>query len=1175
MNCPRCKDVVSPDDFYCSSCGKLLKIECPRCGYVNNRSVCRQCKLKLVVQCSKCGQKNHITSRSCRKCGGAIETEHKIESRLNQFAVVAVEFLNIEQLKTGMGKTYESIYNGLFKFLNFEATKHKARLKYISENTCVLAFDQNETLYESSNSALDSAIKAVGFFRNVNEKISGLFDIELKVKIGVSISSVLDRRGIARHERSITTNDDISIIVNPDIYKYNSGKYCFEHLVSIFINNQLTSFYKLDLASIESLRTKNLKKLEEKRVAWDEENYDDDNEINFSGKKRSLMKVSQLDLQYGIEEYVSNSECFSLINCIANKEKGIYFDHAFRRLRRKSLDLNWCKVVIGKSDDITPYGLIRKITREVLEMDKLYADRTDERFLIKQKIHKVVGKNYQELEDLCVLSPTIKKDAFVFKEAVIIQFTTLLNVLSAEKKLVIVVEDFEHADASSIECLKNIFEQKYIRGKITLVISTDKEFRLSSVIPKISHYPWYTKIIIKQETNETVNDFIKRYSGGLEDNFILSKIAEKSLGSMVYVNQGLHYLVDHGVLLKKSNKLFVVSDKIIHIPSSIEDLIYKRTALLMENPDLFGFYLTLVMLGPKVSNDILMQLYKSGVKDKLEILIEKGFVEVLKDKYVYLRYFNLFRKAAIAIAGSEKLIKSAEKLSKVFNVNEEYLHPVTLEYFYYQDKTEEAASLLHSFNELCLDFGDIPAHVKGFESFIGFMGVDMNHFDGSKADKNLAGLVFKSAEVIGKLAYQDHPLIARKYLKIAINAAELEQDREKIIELSSLIVQACNFTDYYQDTIDYLGKITSLVPKEAFDVKHENFELKFYLLNFIKLQALLNTGDLKTCINLAEDMLSAFEFIQKINKNDNKLAKLTGMKEDIFVIKAKAELMAVNNNLVKTLEYLKLISPQKQQLAGVLEVGQDIISGVNTEKMQKLEKLSSKLKTSAKILDESYLYCEFFRIIAKMQYGEWSEVANIAYSLRSLADDLGDFEIVMFLDLVIGMNYKAIGNFKKAKLIYEDVLKVAAEKKLMGVMFLGWYLIADFEVANKRNEEALKLVNKVNMILEKDDKYSKIAVVSFKTLFARILQLNNKTLSAKSCAQQAVSYSDSVSLSFSKVNALILLAELILNLIRKSAEGEVAENYKEELDILVDNINTFIQEMENTHLLNKLKIALT
>ena len=49
FHCPKCKDVITPEEIYCSKCGTKLRRECPVCKYVNpmNHNYCEKCGNRL------------------------------------------------------------------------------------------------------------------------------------------------------------------------------------------------------------------------------------------------------------------------------------------------------------------------------------------------------------------------------------------------------------------------------------------------------------------------------------------------------------------------------------------------------------------------------------------------------------------------------------------------------------------------------------------------------------------------------------------------------------------------------------------------------------------------------------------------------------------------------------------------------------------------------------------------------------------------------------------------------------------------------------------------------------------------------------------------------------------------------------------------------------------------
>ncbi|MDD3149629.1 MAG: zinc ribbon domain-containing protein [Candidatus Gastranaerophilales bacterium] len=1170
MNCPKCKNIITPDDFFCPGCGKLVQIECPRCGTVNQKSVCSKCKLKLIVRCQKCDEKNLVTLKYCKKCNNKMPiADDSIGFKLNKFAIIGLEILNHEELKNDIGKDFAQYEKAVKSYIQMEASKNNAQIKQINDNLIVISFNQDDTMYESCKNSLAFAIECYKFLVKINNKLKKAFNCIFKVKMGVSISNILDRRGIARNERSIIVNEDILIVVHHLIYKNNAGKYKFNHLASIMINNQLTPLYQLDTNFfLETQKEEVTKKISVKWEDMDDFEGYDDYKFEFADKKRQTLSIPVSQAKKELIGICKATEDFKLVNFIGNKEKGIKFELNRVDFLTQNKNMKLYKVFAESDDNLTPFGVIKKIIEGILNLSEFSINHEKRLSYIKSSLTTILGSEFKELENLLTLNGNNKKNIEEIQYNLFNQVAKIINTVGNNKISILIIENFDNIDKASLECLNCLMEERLINVNFTIAIATNIDYKLSDKLYTINNYPCYAKIFLKKESLSDINEFLRGKVSEYEDNFNIAKLIENSCGSLSFINHGLNYIADYDILRLKNGILYITSDEIIPIPNNIDDIIEKRILLLKNSFDLFELYLKIILLGSEFDLNLLKYILSEEIIDEeLRILEEKGFIQKFDNKKIFIENYNDYKKNILKIATNEQLSGAINLLCEKFGITKTYVHPANIEFLELLNQKNDAIKLLNMMNVKGLGIGDIYSYTSCFEKMMEMLGINFNNIKNLKYTEAIKKILTDFALHTGELLYESNPDIAIKYLPIAIMKFEEEKDEKQTIALLSKMTKACNLVGDYEKAINYLSKILSRISSDKLDVKNKNFESKYYLLNFLRIQILYNSGRFQQCIELSDKVFEVFNIIKKNNLLQDKSSNcyMDSIIVDVLTYKAKSELFMLDKNFDDTINLLINTDDSKKEFAEVLKLGKKIIQGADNDA---IEKISNKVIVGNLKKDE-LLYAKIFKILAKIQTESWQIAFNTAYSAKFLANEIKDYQKMYLLDLIIAMFYNVFGNTRKAKNICNDVLKIAVEKKLINLVLCSWYLLANIEFANNP-QKSFEIVSKVNVMLEQDNSLSKLFVVIFKTFLAKILLAKKDINNAQNCIDQAKYITKNYDLKYNNINAFLVNIKIIAEIMKNQKNKEEFAKYHNIFKEMIEKTNESIQELENIALSNKL-----
>ncbi|MDD3013921.1 MAG: zinc ribbon domain-containing protein [Candidatus Gastranaerophilales bacterium] len=1164
MRCSKCTKLIDKNAFYCKSCGNLIKVECPRCKTINKKSICSKCGLQLIIKCNKCEQINSINFSHCIKCNTNLS--ELLKTTLQELVIVLIKISNLNEIKQVLetDDLFNPFKSGIYDLIQAEIKNINASCEEIQKGVIVVKIENQPSFLDSCNTAVNLAEKLALVLNKVNYKLKNSQNISMKINIGISSCKTFERRFSSRPEIAICTREDIDVIVNPAIYHQTKDSFHFKQVVTLFVNNQILQYYKLINKFNKKENDSDSKTVEENSEVQNPDFDKNEVKIDFIDKKRQLAFLPQSKLQLFIKNLIKDEAPKSnFINVIGETNTGKLNNLSVAELKLKLPLHKWFEICCTENNKLYPFGLMRYILRSYFCLDDIVVDKNQEKYFVHNKLSELIGSDSTELENLILIQDNNQRNPEEITNKLFDQINRFFKEITNHKQFIFLIEDFENIDKGSLECFSFLLENGISRRNLTFLVSTTPDFKLSSYIFKLNNYENYHEVILQPDSASEIEKKIKSKAKTTTNSFLLKKIQENSNGSDFYINQALHYLTENNAIKSESNK-------IITIPATIDEIIDARLKLLLENPELSDIYIKLILFGHKIPLENVMKF--NGTTNKINLLVHMDLLEYINNKPVKLKNYNLFKKHLLNLIKKSKLQSISSELSSALGYNIESLDPNAAECLELANQKKDASKIWKQLAHINLLLGDISAFTNCSTRFLNLI----ESFVSDKQTDSVKEIKMEIYEQIGKLSYESYPEIAIPYLKEVINNAEKTNNDEKVIKLSSFIVNSCNLTGNYQDSLDFIGKILSKAPKGSFNIKSKDFNPKFYLLNFIKIQSLFNLGNLEDCIILAEEILPVLKLLKDNKDIDDifSVKSIENMIKDTEFLLIKAKILQLSPDTGDYINKLYLAYPEDSEVTHLLQLFNKVISGSSPEINKKIEILMQNENLSY----ENKLLCSIVSILHNIQHEEWYYTANLAYSTRLIASESRDYQILYFLDLIIGFAYQKINNLKKAREIYNDVLKISAEKKILNIMLMSWYLIADLELIEDKPDVAFEIVNKANVVLEQNRKISKIFSIYYISLFARIFKAQGEFEKAKKCIEQILNLTTKHELIYNQVIFENFLAEILLNLLEnaKNEQNETLINkYSDNINRITIEIENLTQKLNNPVISTKMENPLT
>ena len=1104
MNCPKCNFTVKDSYLNCPKCNKVLKLKCPKCGSIGKSSVCSSCNHIILSKCFKCGKLNASEAKDCIRCGMSITASMALkEAQLDKFAVLSLEMENFSEIQQALENKEIGVQfkNNLLKLINNLANQSKVRVQEI-ENVLIIRFCKDANLKNSCSSAVDFAINVSQSITEINTKLIKLQKPALKVKMAISQGDLSNNTTTYAAGRKIKVFhysekakhilDNIQILVDTIIYKETAEKYNYQALSSVYVKDKILTFYELMLDQILKLPEKKVEKSilhdlpeELDYVYIDQDN--DTNLINFSEKQCSFIKVDFTNLRENITKIITSGIKNPIIAVKEIEKLGKLSVIDKKSYLSKFNNLGICSVCSSRDDKYKPYGLLR-------ELFKAYFDISEYDILINQEeLNKL--PQHGLLRSILGLTPNNMNNPEAPKFEAYDLFAKFFS--SIKNYTLFIIEDFENIDQSSLDIFKYLIENKKL-GNSAFLLSCSDEFHLHREINKLINYNNYFELELKPTSNKNILTTYEKELKDIQNSFFFRKVIENMKGSNFYLQQALGYLVDNDIFKYENEKYSINQNQMLVVPKDIDELIKKRIETLSSDKKLYDLFVSMLMLGNETSLATLKLLNTDKLKNQLQALQNKGFIDITSRNQIKINNYNLFKNNLLLSIDDTALKQIIINLvDKVF-LNLNAPHPVLAGCCEFLNSTKNAFSMWTKLSEVCLSNGDYLGYVNCCNKFLNLIS---NTIDES-TENAVSELTLETYNQMSTTLYKYYPEKVLTYLESLLIDAEKTNDDKKVKNLSNIIIQSCLIMGKYSSAFDYAGKIISRTPKSSFDPASKEFSLKYYLINFVSIEIFYNLGRLEECIELGDEVLkhiTSFD-VKAISPEDFSQKTLKDALKDAQIFVCIAKMLHLNNTTEGQIKNLISEYSEDNNVFQVLFALNCLIKGDISTLSQNLSTLEQKIVDADKLSKILFL---LLKTIILLRTHNWEDAANTAHKGRLIANEINAHQLTQFLDLMIGFSYKNIGNTKKANDIFYNILKISAERGLKTITYLCWYLIADLELYKGNIDKAFTLLNN-SMNIENDPNASKLIIMMFKHLLAKVFIAKNELEKAVFCLNHAL-----------------------------------------------------------------------
>lgn len=1157
MNCPRCNTKIGENDLVCPECKKVLRLKCPVCGAVTKNTVCEKCGSVIINKCYKCGKLNSTAQDTCPKCGMDINASIGLrESFIEEFAALTIEITNFEELKNALksDKLTQKFKKNLYEMIKKTAMQKKLRVQFL-QDTFIIRFCKDYSFLESAKSALDFSIYIAQTVSEINKKLFDAKGIELKVQMAVQKRDVYSKP--SEYKSGLNINvvyssnanahrfHNTEVVVDSYIYQVLKLQYPFQSLSAVYVKNQMVMFFELVLHQIikpeqEELPESNNIKLPKNIDFEPDEEIEDEQLINFSSLNCTFRRVKQSALIKEIEKFAAKNIQNPIVSIRSEERLGKLSLISKEEIQRIFPDYNAVRFSCPKNNKYIAFGLFKQMILAYRGLDEIS-------ILTNPELIDSVSAD-EAVRDLFKMHIEAKVHPEDLRYTYFEAFTKFISAIP--QKTLFIIDDFENTDEGSLDIIKYLCDNKSL-SNVGFVISCSEDYALHRRIYKLMTSANYLEIELKPSSNKSIlTENIEKLKE-VKDSFFIEKVLENTKGSYFYFEQALKYLTNDNVLEIKDGIYTISAEKMIVIPQDLNELIQRRIQRLQTKQNAFELYGSLLLTGEKLPVSTVAQTeIKDGIK-LLKYMEKQEFIRIINDKEIIINNYNLYKDCFIAVCEKEKLEEISKNLLEKIYINIPISNTTKAMLLEYAKLKKEAFSHWHALAMVSGQIGDFSAYLNCTNKFLSLVD---NVID-TDTDKTVEQVKLDVYAELASMMYKYYPDKILNFLQTLLENLEEQNDDKKIKEVANKLVQSCLISGNYNNALEYAGKILSRTKRSSFNPQDKDFNLNYFLVNLVTLEIYFNLGRLNECIDLGEEL---FRYIDFSNASEVILPEGFSKKQfddallDAVFFVCASQVIQQKSDAVEKITALINRIPQKYACLKLLIILQQFLHGDDiTQNLKQIVNDGLNDKYSKILLP----VIEGF-IAWKNQ--DWVNFGNNIYNAKIKASILQLHQAEYFCDLMIGLAYRNLGNIKKAKQIFYDILNLSEEKGLKNITYTCWYIISKTEFTDDNEEMAFGLLNNSVLNIESNPNISPIFIMLFKMISAEfLLKLNKNPEQALFCAQQAFDIAQKTDLKIYLAPIAQMLLHIYNVLIKTQNDSSKVNEIQTKINTLTERLSQF------------------
>ena len=563
MICPKCGKDIDDNTTVCPYCHKVVALRCPNCGQVGESPVCEKCGYTILVKCSKCSKTNPSEKEVCTKCGFSLATSLAYqECESDEYAALVIKFLSLKQIRKILKSTelYIKFCNRLKNLLYAQLKGVDCKL-IVYGDTYVLNFCKELSFGTSANKATRLGLKILNAFVSVNNNLIEEFSLPLNLQI-----TVLKKQAEQLQILPTTETNMKLLTVKKNEPKYLKG---FQLVIDQYVRDDVYKEFKTDsLFSVECDGSTIMyyEVILPSYILPPSENTDENSLV---AEAKKINKVTDSDIEkelYSFKVFDINAKCTfehfpaielrqklgsvdfvtggKIIGLRSGREQGVRLSELREYFLDK--DLKVLSVVCTEAMQYRPWGFFLSLLKDFLGLS--FHNMLNDLSTLNPELVKICRPFIDLLYGKTVKATSAEDARYAY-------FEHCSKFLSLLKGYVIIIENFEKMDDTSIQALELYFD-KFKHVKPNFVFTTSSENSLHSKFKGLLRTNLYYDFKLAKTTMEQCLSLIKADASDFIQSFHFEQIKDKFNGSLLYFkNIAIFFIIIYlWIIVIKENK---------------------------------------------------------------------------------------------------------------------------------------------------------------------------------------------------------------------------------------------------------------------------------------------------------------------------------------------------------------------------------------------------------------------------------------------------------------------------------------------------------------------------------------------------------------------------------------------------------------------------------------------